>query len=252
MTFSCMIKDGSIGKSLINLRAYDIVLFDLDGTIAETEAIGHLPAFNCAFATHKMNWTWDSSQYRELLKITGGHERLKAYRAMLESTGQLKDYHSDEFLKQVHQRKNKIYARLMSTGIVEPRKGFFSLIKKIWHLNRQWGVVTTTSQSNWDSLWNNSIKGRVDIEPKIIVCGEKVERKKPDPEAYILAARQLNIPPSKCLVIEDSDNGAKAAHAAGMDFIGVRSHFFANDHLDNAKVIVEELSHIEFELSNLY
>ena len=113
-------------------------------------------------------------------------------------------------------------------------------------------MVTTTSQSNWDSLWNNSIKGRVDIEPKIIVCGEKVERKKPDPEAYILAARQLNIPPSKCLVIEDSDNGAKAAHAAGMDFIGVRSHFFANDHLDNAKVIVEELSHIEFELSNLY
>ncbi len=252
MTFSCMIKDGNLGKSLINLRAYDIVLFDLDGTIAETEAIGHLPAFNGAFAYHEMSWAWNGGQYKDLLKVAGGFERLKAYRAMLESTGQTKKYYNDAFLKQVHQTKNEIYARLMATGIVKPRSGFLELIRKIWHLNRQWGVVTTTSQSNWDSLWSASIEGRVDLNPKIVICGEKVANKKPDPEAYVLAAKQLNIHPSKCLVIEDSDNGARAAHAAGMDFIGVRSHFFETDQLDHAKVIVSELSDIEFELSNLY
>ena len=252
MTFSCMIKDGNIGKSLINLRNYDYVLFDLDGTIAETEAIGHLPAFNSAFAFHDMDWVWDGSQYRDLLKVAGGFERLKAHRAVMESTGQSKKYYNDAFLKEVHQTKNQIYARLMVTGIVKPRTGFFELIKRIWHLNRQWGVVTTTSQSNWDSLWKASIQDRVDLDPKIIICGEKVTHKKPDPEAYLLAAEQLKIHPSKCLVIEDSDNGARAAHAARMDFIGVRSHFFANDPLDHAKVIVSELSEIEFELSNLY
>ncbi len=252
MTFSCMIKDGNIGKSLVNLRNYDVVLFDLDGTIAETEAIGHLPAFNCAFSRHDMDWVWSGDQYKDLLKVAGGFERLKAHRAVLESSGKTKQYYNDAFLKQVHQTKNEIYARLIDTGIVQPRAGFFELIKKIWNLNRQWGVVTTTSQSNWDSLWKASIESRIDLHPKIIVCGEKVKNKKPDPEAYLLAADQLKIHPTKCLVIEDSDNGARAAHAAGMDFIGVRSHFFADDEFRHAKVIVPELKNIEFELSNLY
>ncbi len=130
MTFSCMIKDGNIGKSLVNLRNYDVVLFDLDGTIAETEAIGHLPAFNCAFSRHDMDWVWSGDQYKDLLKVAGGFERLKAHRAVLESSGKTKQHYNDAFLKQVHQTKNEIYARLIDTGIVQPRAGFFELIKK--------------------------------------------------------------------------------------------------------------------------
>jgi len=59
-----------------DLRPYELFLFDVDGTIAETEGLGHLPAFNAAFEKHAIPWRWDAQVYRELLEITGGFEHL--------------------------------------------------------------------------------------------------------------------------------------------------------------------------------
>jgi HAD superfamily hydrolase (TIGR01509 family) len=59
---------------------------------------------------------------------------------------------------------------------------------------------------------------------KVIVTGDEVERTKPDPELFLKASTLLGINPSACLVIEDSDNGIRAAHLAGMKCVAYRTN----------------------------
>ena len=53
------------------------LIFDVDGTLAETERDGHRPAFNAAFADFGLDWHWDEALYGELLAVTGGKERMR-------------------------------------------------------------------------------------------------------------------------------------------------------------------------------
>jgi sugar-phosphatase len=57
--------------------------------------------------------------------------------------------------------------------------------------------------------------------PPVLVCAEDVARGKPSPDAYLLAARELGVLPSACLVVEDAPAGVQAARAAGMSVVGV-------------------------------
>ena len=83
-----------------------------------------------------------------------------------------------------------------------------------------------------------------------IICGEDVSQKKPSPEAYLLAAKKLGVNPNSCLAIEDSSNGIRAANAAGMDVIGVKSHFFSDDDLTPSLAVVDSLTYLEFGLKS--
>ena len=56
----------------------EALIFDVDGTMADTEE-AHRVAFNLAFERYRLGWVWSRTEYRELLKITGGKERLLAY-----------------------------------------------------------------------------------------------------------------------------------------------------------------------------
>ena len=56
----------------------EAVLWDVDGTLAETERDGHRVAFNQAFAAAGLPWRWDVDHYGRLLAVTGGRERLLA------------------------------------------------------------------------------------------------------------------------------------------------------------------------------
>jgi len=53
------------------------LIFDVDGTLAETERDGHRPAFNAAFFDAGLAWYWDETLYGELLSVTGGKERMR-------------------------------------------------------------------------------------------------------------------------------------------------------------------------------
>ena len=80
--------------------------------------------------------------------------------------------------------------------------------------------AVATSASRWDAdrlLRRAGLRDRFEV----IVTAEDVRRGKPDPEAYLLAARGLGIPPAHCLVFEDAVVGVQAARSAGMRIIGV-------------------------------
>lgn len=62
---------------------------------------------------------------------------------------------------------------------------------------------------------------KLDSLAEVLVCAEDTPRGKPFPDPYLLAAKQLGIPPEKCLVFEDGTPGVKSAEAAGMDWIRI-------------------------------
>lgn len=220
------------------------VLFDVDGTIAETEGDGHLPAFNQAFQEFDLPWNWSTQAYGELLSVTGGFERMLAYAqrigAQWAHTGS-----GQEKFRNIHQRKNALYAQRLESGLIAPRVGFIALVQQLHVQGRRWGVVTTTSGSNWQALWRHAITRSISLpEPAVIICGEDVARKKPDPEAYVLALHRLGIAAGDAVAIEDSRNGLLAAQAAGLDTVVVRSRFFGHQEFPEARLVVNELSEL--------
>ena len=225
---------------MIQLRKRRCVLFDVDGTIAETEGNAHLPAFNLAFEQTGLAWHWSRDDYHYLLKTTGGYERLQRY---------AEDHGHDlqvmrEQLTIVHQAKNKYYAQIIAAGTVPARRGFADLVLALQSKEIRWGVVTTTMRANWHALWTHSLQPLGLPEPSVIVCGEDVAVKKPDPEAYQVALDRLGLESADCCAIEDSRNGLLAAKGAGLDVAVVRSEFFDDEHFDEAVQVVAELTEL--------
>lgn len=77
--------------------------------------------------------------------------------------------------------------------------------------------------------------------PRVLVCADEIQRGKPDPEGYLLAAERLARPAQDCVVIEDTPAGLAAARAAGMRAVGVCGTYSANA-LAIADVIVPRLN----------
>ena len=216
------------------------VLFDVDGTIAETEGHAHLPAFNRAFEETGLAWRWSRDDYQGLLKTAGGLERLLRH---------AKDIGQDpqamrEQLTRVHQAKNKHYGQIMSAGAVPPRQGFAELVRALHAKGVRWGVVTTTSRANWDALWRYTLQPLNLPEPSVVVCSEDVTAKKPDPQAYVIALERLGLVAAEACAIEDSRNGLLAAKGAGLDVAIVASEFFGDEQFDEAQQVVDELSEL--------
>jgi HAD superfamily hydrolase (TIGR01509 family) len=214
------------------------VLFDVDGTIAETEGQAHLPAFNRALEEAGLSWRWSRDDYKRLLKTAGGFERLQRY---AQERGDDPDAMAEQ-LKAIHREKNRHFADILASGKVQARQGFAELVMALARNNIAWGVVTTTSRANWQALWTHSLSPLHLPPPITVVVGEDVSEKKPDPEAYQLALDRLRLSARQACAIEDSRNGMIAARMAGLPVAIVRSEFFGDERFDEAAVIADELS----------
>ena len=186
------------------------LLWDVDGTLADTEQQGHRPAFNAAFMAAGLLWHWDSSTYQRLLHTSGGRERILAW---MDELGQ-----RDEGLAaQLHRSKQQHYSDLLSQGAVPLRPGVLALACEAAAAGlRQW-IVTTSGRAAVAALLQNT----PELEACFAgwICGDDVTRKKPDPEAYARALGQLNLPTSEVLAIEDSPQGLAAARGAGLEVV---------------------------------
>jgi HAD superfamily hydrolase (TIGR01509 family) len=212
------------------------ILFDVDGTLAETERDGHRVAFNRAFAEAGLDWTWDESRYGELLAVAGGRERIERH-ARTHQPAWLAAAGTPERIARLHQAKNAHYAAIVESGQIRLRPGVPALFDAIESRGWQLGLVTTTSFANLEVLLAATLGARALARFAVIVTGEDVTRKKPDPEAYALAPARLSLPATACLAIEDSRNGLLAACAAGLRTVIVRSQYTQREAFAEAAVV---------------
>jgi len=209
------------------------LLWDVDGTIAETERDGHRVAFNRAFEACALPWRWDARGYGPLLRVSGGFERLMHY--MANRTDAPADLEQRTALaRAIHERKNAFYAELVRQGAVQLRPGVVALMQECREQDVPMGITTTTSRANVEALLGAHLGARWYEWFAVVVCGEDVARKKPDPEVYASAVAALGLEPHQALAIEDSPDGAAAAYAAGVPVVVARSTYFADARIDAA------------------
>jgi HAD superfamily hydrolase (TIGR01509 family) len=209
------------------------LIFDCDGTLAETEET-HRTAFNRAFADAGLYWNWSVDEYRELLAITGGRERIANYIA--------KNALAEVDITALHRKKNDIYARLVEAGQVTLRPGVARLMMAAEAQGIALAIATTTSRSNLDSL----IKGSAlsDFAFSAIVTGEDVTRKKPDPEVYQIALKQLSLAAGECVAFEDSEHGLFAADACRIRTVITPGRYTTGQDFGQASLVLPDLDHL--------
>jgi HAD superfamily hydrolase (TIGR01509 family) len=211
------------------------LLWDVDGTLAESERDGHRVAFNRAFEACGVPWRWDEARYGELLRITGGRERLMFdmnQRGDAPPPGE-----RDTLARSIHARKNAFYAELVDSGAIALREGVLALMEQCRERGVRMGIATTTSRSNLEALMRVHLGARWADHFAVTVCGEDVQRKKPDPEVYLAALDALDISPLEAVAIEDSPGGVAAARAADIPVVVARSAYFIAAPIEGAVAV---------------
>jgi len=194
--------------------ALEALIFDLDGTMADTEE-AHRQAFNAAFLEHSLFWDWDRPKYTELLKISGGHDRIAAYVESLQVPGEEKEG-LRAMVGAIHRTKTRIYNELITEGKVPLRHGVARLLREARAAGKQLAIVATTAAANVTPLITNALGQEAYYWFKAIVSADHVAHKKPAPDLYHLVLSELRLSAAECVAFEDSASGVKAARAAGL------------------------------------
>ncbi|MBU6468655.1 MAG: HAD family hydrolase [Betaproteobacteria bacterium] len=226
-------------------------LFDVDGTLAETERDAHRVAFNHAFKDHQLDWYWDERLYGELLDVTGGKERIRHYLTThLKIVDDQKQW--DELIKLIHQTKTNHYLALLHEGLVPLRPGVKRLLEEARTEGIRLAIVTTTTPDNVIALLENSL-GKHSVEWfEVIAAGDIVKSKKPAPDIYHWTLKQMALRADECLAIEDSENGLRAATQAGIPTLITINDYTRQQELSDALLIVDHLGDTDFQCQQLH
>jgi HAD superfamily hydrolase (TIGR01509 family) len=220
------------------------ILWDVDGTLAETERDGHLEAFNQAFEALGLPWRWSERRYGELLAVAGGRERL-LHDMQCRGGSPTHPEERQVLADQVHHLKNALYARIVAGGHLPLREGVRELLEDCEKARVRMAIVTTTSRSNVEVLLKTHLGKDWESKFAAIVSAREAPNKKPDPQAYLLALEALKLRPHEAVALEDAEAGVAAARAAGVPVIVTRSHYFAAGEAQGALAAGPSLGRID-------
>ena len=215
------------------------LIFDVDGTLADTEEF-HRRAFNAAFSAADLGWWWNRSTYRELLRVAGGRQRMRAFAEQEDAaTTQRPDF--EELLTALHAAKTRRYDASLREEPLALRPGIARLFDEAADAHVSLAIATTTTAANLDALLEPQF-GRTWRERfAAVVSGSEIKRLKPEPDVYVETLRQLGLDANECLAFEDSANGIRAAQAAGLAVIATPTWYSLAEALPPAFVTLEHL-----------
>jgi HAD superfamily hydrolase (TIGR01509 family) len=211
----------------------EAVIFDVDGTLVDSERDGHRVAFNEAFEEAGLSDHWDVDTYGHLLKITGGARRLAFW---YESNGR-SPAEAAELAQRLHTRKTQIMRRLIADGRVQARPGAHQLINELDASGVQMHVATTGTRAWVEPLLDHAFGYRFHT----VITGTEVPDLKPSPAVYLEVLRRTGCAPERAVAVEDSGNGVRAAVAAGLACLAVRNPYTHNDDLSDAALVADGL-----------
>lgn len=224
-----------------NLKA---IIFDVDGTLAETERDGHRVAFNQTFSQVGLDWQWSSELYGELLQISGGKERLRYYLEHYRPNFQ-PPQNLDGWIADLHNIKNRHYQELLATGNLPLRPGVKRLITEARQARIPLAIATTSALPNAMALLEQN------LDPdwfEVIAAGDIVPRKKPAPDIYNYVLEKLQLTPKDAVVIEDSQQGLAAALGVGLTTIITVNDYTKNQNFLGATLVTNHLGEPDYPL----
>jgi len=222
------------------MAALQALLFDVDGTLADTEKDGHRPAFNMAFQAAGLDWHWSEELYGKLLSVTGGKERIKYYLSAF-NTDFRKPENMEEFVKDLHASKTRFYTQLMAEGKIPLRPGVEKLINEARDAKMRMAVVTTTTPQNVTALLENTLGPDSESWFEVIAAGDIVPAKKPAPDIYNWALEKMGLKPEETIAFEDSLNGIKSSIAANVKTIITINEYTKNDDFSAADLVLDQM-----------
>lgn len=216
------------------------IVFDLDGTIADTEEV-HRLAFNAAFQEAEVEWQWSRELYADLLSVAGGRERIAHYARVYWPEFRPVEFDLDDFVGQLHYAKTRIYQRMIAEGAASLRPGVARLIAELKAAGVKLAIATSTARANVHTLMETAFGNDWSATFPIVVTCTELKAQKPSPAVYEQALQQLGLTNRDVVAIEDTHNGYLAARNAGIVTI-VTTHFYTRQHeFSDAALVLDNL-----------
>lgn len=212
-------------------RTYSAVIFDLDGVLWDGEPLYH-EAFNIVLAPygHRV----DDDDYSQIIGLA-----VEVCWDWLRRRFNLTDP-TDHFLHAYDRTVLELLERP-----IEPLPGVRPLIDEL----RRRGVPMAVASASLRQWVDATLRGlRLQDAFDATVSASEVDSGKPSPDLFLLAAKRLGIPPERCLAVEDTPAGVRAAKAAGMFAVQLRAASTALPPLGEADLVLDSLSDFDTAL----
>lgn len=207
-------------------RKIEAVIFDMDGLMFDTETL----CTRCMIEASKRQGVVMTPEETHLVlgfkseDIYDFYEEY--YRGKMDGRKMIDDHY------------DLMHEVLFTTG---PDKMPY-LVEILDYLKEKGYKLAVASSSVKKHIINNMEKNNVEGYFDVVASGQEVENGKPAPDVFLLAAERLGVDPSKCMVLEDSSNGVRAAKAAGMYNVMIPDAYQPDDELrKEAYAVVENL-----------
>ncbi len=215
------------------------LIFDVDGTLADTERDGHRVAFNRGFADAGLDWDWTVELYGDLLSVTGGKERITYY---------LERYRPDykpprpvaEFVADLHAAKTRHYLQMLAERGIPLRPGVERLLTEAREAGLRLAIATTTTPANVTALLESVLPGKLDWF-EVIGAGDVVPAKKPAPDIYNHVLNELRLDPDQCLAFEDLELGLRSSLGAGLKTVVTPNPYTTGQDFSGAALVADHL-----------
>lgn len=222
------------------MSSLQALIFDVDGTIADTERDAHRVAFNRAFAAAGLAWEWSEELYGSLLQVAGGKERIQLYRNTAYPEFQPPE-EITTWAATLHRAKTKHYRELIAEGNIPLRPGVKRLIQEARQAGIRLAIATTSAPDNVLALLETTLGVDSPTWFEVIAAGDIVPAKKPAPDVYHHVLQAMALTPADCLVLEDSEAGWAAARQAGLHAVITMNGYTQSHDFTGALLVVDHL-----------
>ncbi len=189
---------------MLNYQDFDAILFDMDGTIFDSESV-HREAWK--MTAKEFNQTFTDDMYLQFIGMTTPN-CMKVAMTMFNHQVELNAF-SDSYYKNLSQ---------LLESPVPIKRGFMDYLAQAKSLERPLGIVTSSGMSGVEA---NFAHYDFYQDFDIVITRDDVSRYKPFPDPYLLACEKLKVDPKRTIVFEDSNTGATAAIDAGCFTVGI-------------------------------
>ncbi|WP_010652998.1 HAD family hydrolase [Fluoribacter dumoffii] len=208
---------------------FDALIFDFDGVVLDSEPL-HYEAY-CR-VLNPLGVTLSYSEYKQECLGLADKETCPK---LLRNKGL--DY-SEAEVQQLIEQKIEAYTHIINTSDSLPLvTDFEQFIFKMAPKVNKIAICSGSTRGEITAVLSKARKGKLHAYFDTIVTADDVQVGKPSPEGYLLTAQRLNIAPGRCLVIEDTLHGVKAAKGAGMQVIGLMTTYDRQEFLIADKAV---------------